>query len=67
MVEYRNECVGCAPDFGGRCLGSSCPNRNVKYLVCDKCDCAADKLYIYDSGMELCEECLLESFETIED
>ena len=63
MVTYENECVGCPPEIG--CLGTACPNRNVKHLYCDKCGYEAEKLYKYD-GEELCEECLLERFDTIE-
>ncbi len=46
MVTYENECVGCPPEMG--CLGSACPNRNVKYLYCDKCGEDAEKLYVVD-------------------
>ena len=62
MVKYENECVGCPPEMG--CLGDSCPNRNVMHLYCDKFQDDVEVLYDYD-GEELCEECLLDSFEKI--
>ena len=60
--EMRNECVSC----GLPCLGSSCPNRNVPYLICDSCgdeDC--EELYINDDGEEVCAECLLAQYTKI--
>ena len=63
MTKYRNECVGCPPEMG--CLGNSCPNRNIPYLVCDKCGYEAGKLYKVDDK-EVCEDCLLDMFERIE-
>lgn len=63
MIEYTDECVGCPPERG--CLGSACPNKNVKHMYCDRCDCECEKLYKY-GGEELCEECLLGEFETID-
>lgn len=62
MTEYKNECVGCPPERG--CLGSTCPNRNIPYLVCDECGDECDILYDYD-GDELCEYCLLDKFRRI--
>ena len=63
MIRYENECVGCAPDLP--CLGAGCPNRNVRRLYCDQCDCEAKVLYEYD-GDELCEECLLDRVPKLE-
>ena len=63
MITYEDECVGCPTEIG--CMGSSCPNRNVKHLYCDKCKEDVEKLYKYD-GQEICEECLLKEFEVIE-
>lgn len=63
MITYENECVGCPPELG--CLYDSCPKRNVKHLYCDECGCEEEILYNYD-GEELCAECLLSEFETIE-
>lgn len=62
MTKYEDECVCCPPEMG--CLGSACPNRNVKHLYCDKCKADCEELYDYD-GEELCEECLLDSFKKI--
>lgn len=56
MIKYEDKCVGCPP--GMECLGSSCPKKNVPYLICDKCGEVAEELYEYE-GEELCEECLL--------
>ena len=63
MITYEDECVGCPTELG--CLGSACPNMNVKHLYCDKCKDDVEKLYKYD-GEEICEECLLKEFEVIE-
>ena len=63
MITYEDECVGCPTEMG--CMGSDCPNRNVKHLYCDKCKDDVEKLYKYD-GQEICEECLLKEFEVIE-
>ena len=60
MVKYEDECVHCAD----RCIGSSCPNRNVKHLYCDECKEEVEELYDYD-GTELCEKCMLKKFEVI--
>ena len=58
MIRTENECVGCR-DVGMPCMGSSCPNRNVKHLYCDNCKGEADKLYDVD-GDELCCDCLMD-------
>ena len=64
MITYEDECYSCAvPAYP--CIGSACPNRNVKHLYCDKCKDDVEKLYKYD-GQEICEECLLKEFEVIE-
>ncbi|MEE0264369.1 MAG: hypothetical protein UD936_01980 [Acutalibacteraceae bacterium] len=62
MTRFENQCVNCGmlP-----CLGSSCPNRNVRVLNCDDCGQAADKLYVLN-GDEICERCLLKGLEVIE-
>lgn len=60
MIKIENDCVGC----GMPCLGVSCPNRKVPHLYCDKCKEEVDELYKYDDE-QLCEECLLKSFDTI--
>lgn len=51
MRRYEDECVSC----GLPCLGSSCPNRNVLRIYCDRCDSEAD--YCFDEE-DLCENCL---------
>ena len=63
MITYEDECVGCPTEMG--CMGSACPNRNVKHLCCDECGDDVKKLYKYD-GREICEDCLLTEFEVIE-
>ena len=54
MIKKENECVGCPPEMG--CLGSSCPNRNVIRIYCDKCG-DEGKIYRYD-GEHLCINCI---------
>lgn len=63
MIKYENECCGCATE-SYPCLGSSCPNRNVPHLYCDRCGDDCEELYDLD-GEELCKECLLNSFKKI--
>lgn len=53
MKRRENECCDC----GLPCMGSSCPNRNVLRLYCDKCGHEVSDLYEHD-GEELCEDCL---------
>jgi hypothetical protein len=63
VVKYVDECCDCAvPAYP--CLGSSCPNRNVKHLYCDGCKNEVEELYDFD-GVQLCEKCLLRKFEKI--
>lgn len=65
MITITNECCGCAvPAYP--CLGSGCPNRHVKHFICDECEEEVDELYKVD-GLQLCEECLLDRFERVED
>lgn len=35
VIKIEDRCVGCPPEMG--CLGSSCPNKHVEVLVCDRC------------------------------
>ena len=64
MVREANNCCGCAtPAYP--CLGDSCPLRHTKVLICDKCKSEVDRLYEY-GDRQLCEECLLKQFTTIE-
>lgn len=55
MVKTENHCVNC----GLPCLGSDCPNQNVKVCYCDKCgeEISFDDTYYYE-GMDVCEDCL---------
>lgn len=63
MIEVSNECVGCDKDMG--CIGPACPYLHVVRFFCDRCKDEVDKLYKAD-GDELCSECLLDDFESIE-
>ena len=58
MVEYENECVGCPQG----CI--HCGRDNTKHLYCDLCGADCEELYVL-YGQELCEDCLLDSFDTI--
>ena len=60
MKEITNECVGC--DLP--CMGSSCPNRNVVRLYCDKCK---EEAVLYDyNGQELCIDCIEKTLDKVE-
>lgn len=61
MVKTENRCCGCPPEMG--CLGSSCSNRNVEVIYCDKCgeELDSDNVYEFD-GEDLCADCLLDMF-----
>ena len=61
MIKYTDECVSC----GLPCLGDSCPNRNVKHLICDRCGEEIDEAWIVD-GEHLCEDWLKDEFEHID-
>ena len=50
MIKYENECCDCATE-SYPCLGSACPNRNVKHLYCDECDDDCEELYNYGSAV----------------
>lgn len=67
-VVYEDECVGCPKEMG--CLGSACPNKNVKRYYCDGEGCG-EELYpskLYDfGGKMLCKDCLARQFKTIEE
>lgn len=65
MVKYRNECCDCASE-GYPCLGESCPNRNVRVLVCDQCGSEVEDLYWLD-GEQLCCDCVLENLEKVDE
>jgi hypothetical protein len=61
MERIENHCVGCADGLG--CMGSACPNRNVRVIYCDSCgeEINIDDVYEAD-GDELCEDCLKDRF-----
>ena len=62
MVKNENHCCDCATD-GYRCLGSSCPNRNVEVYYCDRCgDCIGDDDVYEVDGEDLCDSCLRKEF-----
>ena len=64
MRKYENECCGCAtPAYP--CLGSSCPNRNVLHLYCDKCE--EEKTLFHYDGKELCIDCIEGLLEKVEE
>ena len=63
MVTYEDECVGCSSEMG--CLGSVCPNRNVKHYYCDKCGDEFEKIY-YHNGDQLCIDCIEERLKVVE-
>ena len=63
---YEDECCGCAvPSYP--CMGSACPNRNVKHYYCDG-DCGEEfspsELYDFDGDM-LCVDCLVKQFRKV--
>lgn len=68
MVEYLDECCGCATE-SYPCMGSACSMRNVPHYFCDKCkdEFQSEELYVMDDGQELCQECLLAEFPTVAD
>ena len=62
MVNVEDECVGC----GLPCLGSRCPNRDVRRLYCDVCGREVDELYVHKMGGEqMCFDCVMEEYEVI--
>lgn len=66
MKDYINECVGCT-SMGLPCRGDSCPHRNIPVWFCDECQDQVDPSELYDvDGEDVCEECLLKRYETVE-
>lgn len=60
MVKIEDDCVCC----GLPCLGSSCPNKNVRHYYCDEC---GDETELYDfDGKELCLYCIKDKLHTIQ-
>lgn len=62
MIYYSNDCCDCTLP----CIRQSCPYYKVKHFKCDECGEEDIKLYKHDDR-ELCENCLLEEFEVVED
>ena len=61
MIKYEDQCVGCPSEMG--CMGSACPNRNVKVIYCDCCGDEIDSDDGYEvDGEDLCESCLKDMF-----
>ena len=62
MLKIEDQCCDCAvPSYP--CIGSRCPNRNVKVYYCDKCGEEIDIDAVYEVDDEhFCEECLKEKF-----
>ena len=58
MIKYENECVGCPQG----CI--HCGRDKTQHLYCDVCKNDCETLYI-EGSYELCEECLLNTFEKI--
>ena len=63
--KIENECVGCT-SMGLHCIGEGCRNRHVVRFYCDKCgeEFEPEALYVTDDE-EFCDECLLNTFETV--
>ncbi len=62
MLRIEDHCVGCS-DSGMHCMGSHCPNRNVRVFYCDNCEEEIIDGDVYEvDGVDLCEECLKEMF-----
>lgn len=64
MITYEDLCVNCT-GMGLSCKGSSCPNKNIRVLICDSCGKSFDTLYCVD-GEQLCAECVLDGLEVVE-
>lgn len=62
MVEYVNECLGCATE-SYPCLGSVCPNRQVARFYCDECG-EETTLYRFN-GRDLCIDCVKNRLEVV--
>ena len=63
MIKIENRCVDCK-SAGLRCIGSSCSNRAVEVLVCDRCGEEIDPDDAYEVGGEtICGYCKNEDAE----
>jgi hypothetical protein len=72
MTKIENECCGCATE-SYPCLGSACPNRNVKHYYCDKCNDnylafmkEYDKNYCHKTSKWMSENVSMECYEPTE-
>lgn len=63
MKRIEDDCVDCPRELG--CCGAACPLRNVAHYYCDKCGDEAPLYHFND--MELCEYCVLEELEKVEE
>lgn len=61
VIRFEDGCVGPCPQG---CIGSSCLNRHLLFLTCDKCGYDVDELYATDNG-QVCLDCLREMFSCI--
>lgn len=61
MIKFQNECVDC----GLPCLGSTCSYKRVPHYFCDECE-EETTLYEFEDGVQLCKDCLLDKFDTVE-
>lgn len=62
MIHYEDACFNCGSDCNGYC---SLRDKQYKILICDKCGKEVRELYDVDGDM-VCEECLLDMFDTVE-
>lgn len=56
-------CVGCPSDWG--CLGEHCLQCQEIVMICDRCKEEVDKLYRDSNDIDLCDDCLAETFTSI--
>lgn len=61
MIRYESDCVDCADGCHGCGLKKETP-----HLYCDECGGDEEVLYKFDDGRELCAECLLAQYETVD-
>jgi hypothetical protein len=64
MIKHIDECMECASPLYP-CQGEACRFKRRKILVCDRCGYEADKLYLFENRFQLCDECLMEQFDTV--
>ena len=68
MREVTDECVGCT-SMGMPCIGDSCRNKHVTHYYCDRCkkEFYPQELYVNEDNEELCAECILSEYPTVEE